>query len=53
LLKNPELSTDWQALRSLHGQHQDLSARLEKLLAQWVQVSEGVVKKAGEDVENS
>ena len=40
LLQNPELSTDWQALRTLHAQRQDISDHLDALLAKWVEISE-------------
>jgi ATP-binding cassette subfamily F protein 3 len=58
LLENPELSTDWQALRSLHGQRQDLGRKLDRLLQDWMAVSESMAEKAGaekagEDVSSS
>jgi len=43
LLQNPELSTDWQALRTLHAQRQDLSDHLDALLAKWVEMSEALM----------
>ena len=42
LLENPELSADWQALKSLHGQRQDLSRKLDRLLDEWMAVSEAL-----------
>jgi len=48
LLENPELSTDWQALKSLHGQRQDLSRKLDRLLDKWMAISESAGEKAGE-----
>jgi ATP-binding cassette subfamily F protein 3 len=48
LLENPELSTDWQALKSLHGQRQDLSQKLDRLLDTWIAISESAGEKAGE-----
>jgi ATP-binding cassette subfamily F protein 3 len=48
LLKNSELSTDWQALRSLQEQHQDLSDSLDGLLVQWLEISEAVLEGTGE-----
>ena len=47
LLENPELSTDWQALRSLHGQRQDLARKLDRLLDEWMSVSDATGEKAG------
>lgn len=49
VLQDPELSTDWQALRSLHGQRHDLSEKLEELLAQWVAMAEALVEKTEEN----
>ena len=48
LLENPELSTDWQALRSLHGQRLDLGQRLDRLLDEWMDISEAAGQQAGE-----
>ncbi len=48
LLQNSELSTDWQALKSLHEQRQDLADRLEALLAKWMEMSEAFVEKSEE-----
>jgi ATP-binding cassette subfamily F protein 3 len=49
VLQDPELSTDWQALSSLNGQHQDLSEKLEELLAQWVAMAEAFVEPEKEN----
>ncbi len=48
LLQNSELSTDWQALKNLHEQRQDLADRLEALLAKWMEMSEALVEKSAE-----
>jgi ATP-binding cassette subfamily F protein 3 len=48
LLENPELSTDWQALKSLHGQRLDLGQRLDRLLDEWMAISEAAGQQAGE-----
>jgi len=48
LLENTELSTDWQALRSLHGQRQDLGRKLDRLLDEWMAISEAGGQQAGE-----
>jgi ATP-binding cassette subfamily F protein 3 len=40
VLKNPELSTDWQALKSLHEQRQNLSDGLDELLSRWMMLQE-------------
>jgi len=40
VLQNPELSTDWQALRSLHAQRQEISEKLDALLAEWMALEE-------------
>ncbi|MCK4597368.1 ABC-F family ATP-binding cassette domain-containing protein, partial [bacterium] len=50
LLQNSELSTDWQALKSLHEQRQDLADRLEALLAKWMEMSEAFVEKSEDDL---
>jgi len=42
LLQDPDLSTDWQALRTLHAQRQDLSDRLDELLTKWMVVADKV-----------
>ncbi len=46
-LQNSELSTDWQALRSLDAQRQELSCQLDALLAQWVATAEGGKRESG------
>jgi ATP-binding cassette subfamily F protein 3 len=48
LLDNPELSTDWQALKSLHGQRQELGDRLDALLERWILMEKQLEEKAGE-----
>jgi ATP-binding cassette subfamily F protein 3 len=40
VLKNPELKSDWQALKSLHEQRQDLSGGLDELLSRWMEMAE-------------
>jgi ATP-binding cassette subfamily F protein 3 len=53
LLENPELSTDWQALRSLHAQRQDLSDKLDDLLDQWMVIAESIGERAGKNLSTS
>lgn len=48
VLQNPELSADWQALRTLHAQRQDLSDHLDALLAKWVEISEVLMEESQE-----
>jgi ATP-binding cassette subfamily F protein 3 len=47
LLENPELSTDWQALKSLHGQREDLGRKLDRLLDEWMEISEAAGQQTG------
>ncbi len=53
LLENPELSADWQALKSLHGQRQDLGRKLDRLLDEWMAVSEALGEGSGENLSSS